>query len=221
MIAHNTLHRSGQAELPHPAPTSGHDTQPHERIRVTNSGRREPARKCDAACVATASGYLGCDGTTPSATYSPLLCQTHPAPGRSWAPRNSGSDSAGPSDGAVRLPTSVPHRCSSFAFPTRSAVSPRQTDLGSPASPTRCWRTCTGSLTAQDPGTPCDGGAPGLTFQHSPERRHPGVPAACAAGHGFHGSIRDLYVPLLNTSKLHSRAAPHDLGLLGSLFLNV
>src|SRR5262249_32834387 len=71
-----------------------------------------------------------------------------------------------------------------------------QTDVGSPGSRTRCLRTCTGSLTARDPGAPCDGGAPGIAFRHSPPRRHPGVPAAFAAGHGFHGSIPDLYVPL-------------------------
>jgi hypothetical protein len=42
MIAHNPLHRSGRAELPHPAPTLGNDAQAHERIRVTNASRRKP-----------------------------------------------------------------------------------------------------------------------------------------------------------------------------------
>src|SRR5580693_2269809 len=44
MIAHDPLHRSGQAELPHPAPTLGEDAQAHERIRMTNTGRRKPSR---------------------------------------------------------------------------------------------------------------------------------------------------------------------------------
>jgi hypothetical protein len=39
------LHRSGQAELPHPAPTLGEDAQAHERIRMTNTSRWEPSRK--------------------------------------------------------------------------------------------------------------------------------------------------------------------------------
>ena len=44
MIAHNPLHRAGQAELPHPAPTLGKNVHAHQRIRVTNLSRGEPAR---------------------------------------------------------------------------------------------------------------------------------------------------------------------------------
>jgi hypothetical protein len=44
MIAYNPLHRSGQGELPHPAPTLGEDAQTHEGIRMTNPGRWESAR---------------------------------------------------------------------------------------------------------------------------------------------------------------------------------
>jgi len=43
MITHDPLHRSGQAALPHPAPTLGDDAQAHERIRMTNTSRRKPA----------------------------------------------------------------------------------------------------------------------------------------------------------------------------------
>ena len=43
MIAHDPLHRSGLAELPHPAPTLGEDGQAHERIRMTNFSWGEPA----------------------------------------------------------------------------------------------------------------------------------------------------------------------------------
>src|SRR5690242_5561164 len=45
MIAHDPLHRSGQAELPHPAPTLGDDAQAHERIRMTYTSRWKPSRK--------------------------------------------------------------------------------------------------------------------------------------------------------------------------------
>ena len=38
MIAHDPLHRSGRAELPHPAPTLGEDAQAHERIRMQSGG---------------------------------------------------------------------------------------------------------------------------------------------------------------------------------------
>jgi len=44
VIAHDPLHRSGQAELPR-APTLGEDAQAHERIRMTNTSRWEPSRK--------------------------------------------------------------------------------------------------------------------------------------------------------------------------------
>lgn len=42
MIAHNPLHRSGRAVLPHPAPTLGDDAEAHEGIRMTNTSRGEP-----------------------------------------------------------------------------------------------------------------------------------------------------------------------------------
>ena len=44
MITHDPLHRSGQAELPHPAPTLGEDAQAHERIRMANASRGKPPR---------------------------------------------------------------------------------------------------------------------------------------------------------------------------------
>src|SRR5690348_6887612 len=43
MIAHNPLHRSGQAELPHPAPTLGNHAHACEGIRVTDGNRRKPS----------------------------------------------------------------------------------------------------------------------------------------------------------------------------------
>jgi len=51
MIAHNPLHRSGRAELPHPAPTLGDNAQAHERIRMAHLSWREPTR--NVACHAT------------------------------------------------------------------------------------------------------------------------------------------------------------------------
>jgi len=43
MITHDPLHRSGQGELPHPAPTLGENAQAHKRVRMTNVRRGEPA----------------------------------------------------------------------------------------------------------------------------------------------------------------------------------
>jgi hypothetical protein len=44
MIAHNPLHRSGRAALPHPAPALGDDAEANERIERTNDQleRRHP-----------------------------------------------------------------------------------------------------------------------------------------------------------------------------------
>ena len=46
--------------------------------------------------------------------------------------------------------------------------------LGSPGSRARCFRTCTGSLTARDSGTPRDIGAPDGAFRFLLQRRRPG-----------------------------------------------
>jgi hypothetical protein len=43
MIAHNPLHGSGQAELPHPALTSGDNAHAAQGIRMTSTGGRQPA----------------------------------------------------------------------------------------------------------------------------------------------------------------------------------
>ena len=45
MIAHDPLHRSGRATLPHPAPTLGDDAKTHERIRMADASRRKPANQ--------------------------------------------------------------------------------------------------------------------------------------------------------------------------------
>src|SRR5207244_12884409 len=51
----------------------------------------------------------------------------------------------------------------------------RWADLGSPGSHARCLRTCTGSLTARDSGSPRDIGAPDVAFRFLLQRRRPGV----------------------------------------------
>src|SRR5438046_9716081 len=103
MIAHDLLHRSGRAELPHPAPTLGEDAQADKRIRMTN----EPAETIaqgSASCGATADDCPGCDDAVPSATGNPPPGEKNSAPGRSWAPRNSESDPTGPSASTLLVP---------------------------------------------------------------------------------------------------------------------
>ncbi len=42
MVAHDPLHRSGRAALPHPALALGDNAQAHERVRVTDASGRKP-----------------------------------------------------------------------------------------------------------------------------------------------------------------------------------
>src|SRR5271167_2019903 len=85
-------------------------------------------------------------------------------------------------------------------------------------------RTCTGSVTARDqtardPEAPGDAGAPSVAFRLPPQRRHPGVPAAFAAGHLFHGSIPGLYVPLSTLRRRPHEQLRMTRGRCGSLDL--
>jgi hypothetical protein len=107
MIAHDPLHRSGRAELPHPAPTLGDDAQAHERIRMTNTSRWELSRNKAPHAAPWQVVTLAATAQLPSARDSPPLGEKRPAPGRSWAPRNSGSDPAGPSASTLFVPESA------------------------------------------------------------------------------------------------------------------
>ena len=53
---------------------------------------------------------------------------------------------------------------------------PSQTNVGSPGSRSRCFRACTGSLTARGPDASRDGDVPGVAFRGLLRRRHPEVP---------------------------------------------
>ncbi len=43
MVAHEHIHRSGRAVLPHPAPALGHSAKSHQRIRLTDTRRGKPS----------------------------------------------------------------------------------------------------------------------------------------------------------------------------------
>jgi len=77
--------------------------------------------------------------------------------------------------GSVRLPRSVHHRRASLDFPTRPVPPSGPADLGSPGSRARCFRACSGSLTARGPDTSRANDAPGVAFRLLLRRRHPGA----------------------------------------------
>ena len=81
------------------------------------------------------------------------------------------------------------------------------------------FRTCVGSATARGPSTPCESGVLGVAFRLFQERRHPGVPAACAAGDLFRGSIPSLYLPLSTLRRRPRGQLRMTRGRCGSLYL--
>jgi hypothetical protein len=68
-------------------------------------------------------------------------------------------------------------------------------------------------------GAPCAGGAPSVAFRLSPRRRHPEVPAACAAGRGFRSSIPGLHLPLSTLRRRPCERLRMTRGRCGSLLL--
>ena len=66
---------------------------------------------------------------------------------------------------------------------------PLRADTGSPGSRARCFRTCTGSLTARGSRASRGIDARNVAFRFSLQRRHPGEKI-------FRGSIPGLHVPL-------------------------
>lgn len=96
----------------------------------------------------------------------------------------------------------------------------RQATAGSPGSRVRCVRTCSGSLTAQGPVVPRDIGTTGFAFRFPPQRRHPGVPAASATGHGFRGSIPGPHFPLSTLRPRPCERRRMTRSRCGSLFLH-
>jgi hypothetical protein len=234
MIAHNPLHRFGRAELPHPTPTLGVHAQAHKRIRMTNASRRKPplddtrraAPRQMVTLIATAqhrppqithcfaeraqSRSIHRHSVISEVTQQDRaqICSLFPD-GRVHASPQFLSQ--GPQLGLPPLP----HRLSQhregplpgFAAAMRKSLPRRGRTRRFAFS-----RHAAGGQTARDPGTPCDGGFP-------PRRRHPEVPAAYAAGHVFHGSIPDLYVPLSTLRRRPREQLRMTRGRCGSLFL--
>src|SRR6267378_7781486 len=69
---------------------------------------------------------------------------------------------------------------------------PSGVNAGSPGSHARCFRTCTGSLTARDSSTPRDIGAPDGAFRILLQRRRPGVSVFRGCIPGPHGPLSTL-----------------------------
>src|SRR6202163_2531372 len=82
--------------------------------------------------------------------------------------------------------------------------------MGSPGSHARCFRACTGSLTARDSVAPRDIGAPDGAFRFLLQRRRPGV-------FGLRGCIPGPHVPLSTLRRRPRERLRMTQGRCGSL----
>jgi len=227
------LHGSGLAELPHPALVWGDNAEPLQRVRmiVPSCSLTHPRERALHAVPALSPGR-GLPLRVPF-DWSPSL---HPLRRRRSASGLPGRFSLGcvrrfrlrarvgvalgrtVADaafvrglrryyGTIRPPRFVHHWRVSLDFPTRPARPSGPANLGSPGSRARCFRTCTGSVTARDSGAPRDNGAPGVAFRISLRRRHPGGKVLSRL------NTRPVRTPV-NASTMPSRATPHDSGPL-------
>src|SRR5712692_2617362 len=89
---------------------------------------------------------------------------------------------------------------------------PLRANTGPPGSRARCFRTCSGSLTARDPATSRDIDAPGGAFRFLLQRQRPG-------GNSFRGSIPGPHVPLSTLRRRPCGRLRMTRGRRGSLSL--
>ena len=114
---------------------------------------------------------------------------------------------------SVRLPLVIHRRRASVDFPRDPPLPVRRATTGSPGSRARCFRTCTGSLTARSSVAARDSVAPDGAFRISPLRRHSGVIL-------FRGSIPGPHVPLSTLRRRPCRPLRMTRGRCGSLVLH-
>ena len=254
MVAHDPLHGSQRAGLPHWALASGDDAHAAQGIRMAYVGRRqpqldEPAHPLpgDEARLAASRQRTLPEPAHPvpeygqrSAIHGHSLVSDVPADDRTQPLPHRGNRvvPAMPKLGfhlaqlrlqpfTHRLPKHrvppVPLLAAdvrkaeeveglglgrvSLDFPTRPVPPPARVDMGSPGSRARCFRTCTGSLTARGLTAPCDNGASGVAFRPVLRRRHPGVSVLSRL------NTRPARTPV-NASPLPLRATTHDSGPL-------
>ena len=193
MIAHDPLHGSGRAELPHPALASGSDASAAHTCCLPYSLQRT-GRAGPALCPGRVLLGRVPLGQSPSLhrlrrRLPGLVRRLH----RYY--------------GAVRLPGSVHRRRASLDFPTRPAAPSATGEPRTSRFSCEVFPYVPGSSTAQDPNASRDGDAPSAAFRISLLRRRPEL--SC-----FRGSIARPARTPVNASALPLRETPHDSGPL-------
>jgi len=74
MIAHGPLHRSGRADLPHPAPALGDNAEAHQRVGMTDRSRWEPT--LDVTLHAVPRDMVALTTMTQNEPPQPCHCRT-------------------------------------------------------------------------------------------------------------------------------------------------
>jgi len=137
VVAHDPLHRSGRAALPHPAPASGDNADGAQRCWTP--GVCAPAHFARHYGTGSGSRFAGANSPWPVPfPPSPPPPVAQPCSETSQVLRDRPTSHARSSPACVlRLPGAA---CRRF---------PPQANMGSPGSRARCFRTCPGSLTAR------------------------------------------------------------------------
>ena len=190
-------HRTGQAELPHPAPTLGNDASKALRILPC---------PCDNSILALCPGSVGPEWI--SLGRAPSLRALR----RVWLPptplfrRFTGTMGLPDFQAPFIAVFSMRIHRAGLAYWARSTP-------GSPGFRARCFRACVGSSTPRGPYTPRVGGVDDIAFRTKERRRHPGP-------RHFRCSIPSPHVPLSTLADTLLGIPAMTRGQRGSLFLH-
>ena len=182
-VTQHPLHRTVHAELPYTAPALGHDDQASTMLPVVSvRGRlsREPGSRSGTRCRQT-------DFPWPAAFPAPP-----PLPSLS-VPALFGGCLATTQQSDYPAPWPIGVRPQAFRCALHAML---QKTRERPGSRAKCFRACTGSVTARGRMPPRPIGSTGVAFGFLRQARHPGPPAVLVTGHVLRGSIPGLRVPL-------------------------
>jgi len=154
-LAGRPPHRSRRAELPHRAPASGGDAEAHQRIGMTDAGLGKPASYPSLPPDVPAQVHLARTSSGPvSGARFAQAGSPWPTPFPPSPPQLLAEPCSETSQVIWGCPTSHgrPSWACVLGLPHAASWTPSQkATVGSPDSRPRCFRTCTGSSTAQGP----------------------------------------------------------------------
>ncbi len=201
MIAHNPLHRSGRAALPHPAPALGADAEALDGPGMADAGEREPTLLVAPKSLPRHSVSLAPTTKGPSPEPCDIISERGNA---REVPRYS-------------VVTEVAHQHRPQELPLfRDGIVHAPPQLESQLAQLRV-PSCTHRLPQQHATTLATArrdGDPSVAFRDSPARRHSEVPVQQATGSCLSRLNTEPAPSPVNAWPAPSRAPPHDSGPL-------